>query len=117
MKILIVDDKPETVSLLINWLSKRGHDVLGITGGRDVASWVERESCDVVLLDVLLPDVNGLTLISDVATTGAKVIVMSDLPREMWADQAIRNGAFACLPKSLMLSELQDLLERLSPSE
>src|SRR5207247_1759230 len=113
---LIVDDEPATISLLIDWLSKRGHDVLGITGGRNVASWIETQSCDVVLLDVIVPDINGLTLISDAAKTGAKVIVMSDLPREMWADQALRNVAVACLPKSLMLSELQDLLERLSPS-
>jgi len=93
MKILVVDDEPEVVSVLIDHLSARGHAVFGITGGADVTSWVQKHNCDLLLLDVSLPDVNGLNKISEVLSRSpkTKVIVMSGLHKGTWAETALRT--------------------------
>ena len=112
MKILIIEDEPEIISLLTQWLSERGHEPVGITGGADAESWVQKQGFELVLLDIKLPDSNGLELISSIAKAGAKVVVMSGLPRETWMGQAMWNGASDCLTKPLDLKHLERILER-----
>ena len=116
MKILVVDDEPEVVSVLIDYLSARGHAVFGITGGADVTSWVQKHNCDLLLLDVSLPDVNGLNKISEVLSRSpkTKVIVMSGLHKETWAETALRNGAFGCIQKPIELDKLQRLVDQIA---
>ena len=116
MKILVVDDEPEVVSVLIDYLSARGHAVFGITGGADVTSWVQKHNCDLLLLDVSLPDVNGLNKISEVLSRSpkTKVIVMSGLHKETWAETALRNGAFGCIEKPIELDKLQRLVDQIA---
>ncbi len=116
MKILVVDDEPEVVSVLIDHLSARGHAVFGITGGADVTSWVQKHNCDLLLLDVSLPDVNGLNKISEVLSRSpkTKVIVMSGLHKETWAETALRNGAFGCIQKPIELDKLQRLVDQIA---
>ena len=63
MKILIVDDETELNALLVRWLKQRGHEASGLTGGADLLAWVSRRKYDAVILDLLLPDANGLSLI------------------------------------------------------
>jgi|SRR5579862_4638236 len=114
MKILIVDDEPEIVSILIRWISTCGHDAFGITGGADVISWVQKQGFDVVLLDIRLPDADGLSIVADlVAKTKAKIIVMSGLPEDTWIETAMRNGAHYWLTKPLSFSRLEEILTRL----
>ena len=116
MKILVVDDEPEVVSVLIDHLSARGHAVFGITGGADVTSWVQKHNCDLLLLDVSLPDVNGLNKISEVLSRSpkTKVIVMSGLHKGTWAETALRNGAFGCIQKPIELDKLQRLVDQIA---
>ena len=116
MKLLVVDDEPEVVSVLIDHLSARGHAVFGITGGADVTSWVQKHNCDLLLLDVSLPDVNGLNKISEVLSRSpkTKVIVMSGLHKETWAETALRNGAFGCIQKPIELDKLQRLVDQIA---
>ncbi len=116
MKILVVDDEPEVVSVLIDYLSARGHAVFGITGGADVTSWVQKHNCDLLLLDVSLPDVNGLNKISEVLSRSpkTKVIVMSGLHEETWDETALRNGAFGCIQKPIELDKLQRLVDQIA---
>ena len=98
----------------IDYLSARGHAVFGITGGADVTSWVQKHNCDLLLLDVSLPDVNGLNKISEVLSRSpkTKVIVMSGLHKETWAETALRNGAFDCIEKPIELDKLQRLVDQ-----
>src|SRR5262249_31856216 len=106
----------EVVSVLIDWLSERNHEVLGITGGLDVASWVLNEECDLVLMDVKLPDANGLNLISEIvrASSRTSVVAMSGLDETAWSDVALKNGALDCLPKPIEFGKLERVLEQLS---
>jgi CheY-like chemotaxis protein len=58
-KILVVDDEKNIVNLLYDILSKEGFEVLTATDGKDCLSLTEKELPDLVLLDVMMPGMDG----------------------------------------------------------
>ncbi len=58
-RILVVDDTPANVRLLADLLAVKGYAVSTASGGREALERVAREAPDLVLLDVMMPDVNG----------------------------------------------------------
>jgi DNA-binding response OmpR family regulator len=62
MKVLLVDDEEELVSTLAERLSFRGVDATWSIDVQDAVDLTERESFDVVVLDVKMPQLNGIEL-------------------------------------------------------
>ena len=62
MHVLLVDDEEELVSTLAERLTMRGITASWVTDYRSALDIVEREEFDIALLDVRLPDMNGLEL-------------------------------------------------------
>ncbi len=60
LKVLVVDDEPLIVAQLRALLEKRGFEVVGAGGGTEAVALFMREQPDMVLMDVLMPDVDGL---------------------------------------------------------
>ncbi len=58
-KILVVDDEPDTVGLLELTLQTAGFDVQTATNGEQALRKVREESFDLVLLDIMMPDISG----------------------------------------------------------
>src|SRR5919204_6631071 len=58
-KILVVDDVPENVRLLEAVLVPRGYEVVSATNGRDALELVDSEQPDLILLDVVMPEMDG----------------------------------------------------------
>ncbi|GAB4469606.1 MAG: hybrid sensor histidine kinase/response regulator [Anaerolineae bacterium] len=61
-KVLVVDDDPGIVELIRDMLALDGYQILSAQGGLSALKMVAEHSPDVVLLDVLLPDVDGITV-------------------------------------------------------
>ena len=59
-KILVVDDDPEVRMTTRDFLASRGHAVSVAAGGREALGMLETVNPDVVLLDVAMPDMDGL---------------------------------------------------------
>ena len=57
--ILVADDTPENLRLLVTILAAEGHQVRAVTGGLQALAAAEREPPDLVLLDINMPDLNG----------------------------------------------------------
>lgn len=72
-RILIVDDDPEIRRLLADYLAKNGFDAYTARDGREMRQALERHAIDFVVLDLNLPDADGLALCR-------KLRVDSDLP-------------------------------------
>jgi two-component system, OmpR family, response regulator len=64
-RILIVDDDQEIRRLLADYLAKNGFDTVPARDGREMAQALERHAIDLVVLDLNLPDADGLTLCRD----------------------------------------------------
>jgi DNA-binding NtrC family response regulator len=111
--VLIVDDEPELAQMLVQYLDRQGYHAFGITGGADVVHWVLNHHCDAVILDLLLRDANGLSLIAPIrkASPKTRVIVMSGMADPDLEASALREGASHFFRKPLDFSSLSQALE------
>ena len=58
-RIVCVEDEPEMIDLIRLILSRKGYQVEGATGGADGLALIERNPPDLVLLDLMMPDMDG----------------------------------------------------------
>ena len=58
-KLVYIEDEPEMIDLVQLILSRRGFEVYGANGGREGLDLVRRELPDLVLLDLMMPDMDG----------------------------------------------------------
>jgi diguanylate cyclase (GGDEF)-like protein len=81
MKILVIDDSPDALTVVKARLAHEGHEVLCAGGGREGLETAGRENPDLVLLDVDMPDMTGFEvcrrLKEDAATCSTPVIFLS----------------------------------------
>jgi CheY-like chemotaxis protein len=101
--ILVVDDQEDNRSVLERRLRRQGHTVECATGGHSALEMVSRERFDLVLLDVLMPDLDGLAVLerlkADPATRDLPVIMISALDDVASVVRCIERGAEDHLPK------------------
>ncbi len=116
MKVLVIDDDPAIVALLLEWLKAKGHEPEGLTGGTYITSWLQSRQFDLVLTDIQMPDSDGLLMISDIVKAGTKVVVMSGMSEDLWVAKSLIEGAYDCLPKPVSLEKLALILGRLEPT-
>lgn len=123
MRILIVEDDPEIARYLRKGLSEAGHTVEHADNGRDGLYLATGESFDVIVLDRLLPQMDGLTLLTALRATGASVpvLILSALSQVDERIKGLRAGGDDYLVKPFALSELLARLEvitrRIQPAE
>jgi two-component system response regulator VicR len=58
-RVICIEDEPEMIDLVQLILSRRGFEVTGAMGGREGLETVKREKPDLVLLDLMMPDMDG----------------------------------------------------------
>jgi DNA-binding response OmpR family regulator len=61
-RILVVDDDADLRSLLIDYLRREGYEVAGVEDGIEMDAWLAEQSPDLVILDLMLPGEDGLSL-------------------------------------------------------
>lgn len=80
-KILCVEDEPEMIDLIRLILSRRGFETNGANGGKEGLEIIRREHPDLVLLDLMMPEIDGWEVYqqmkSDPATKDIPVIVVT----------------------------------------
>lgn len=64
MNFLVVDDNRLLNRFLTTFFRDKGHSAASLTDGLKVEAWLEKNPCDAVILDIGLPKVDGITLIS-----------------------------------------------------
>lgn len=108
--VMIVDDSPTDVLNLKSILQKAGHEVTESTSGQDALTRVKNEMPDVVIMDVVMPGVNGFqatrTLSKDPATAKIPIVVVSSKNQETDRVWALRQGAREYLVKPVKESDL-----------
>lgn len=112
MNVLVVDDEPNMRTTLSRILQDEGYETsVAATGAEAVACWSARRF-DVILLDVHLPDADGVALFRTLRRTQpeAKVILMSAYGTDELREGAIACGAIAFLPKPLDVERLLALM-------
>jgi len=69
--ILVIDDDPNMNALMERVLTKHGHEVLSATNGIEGIAIAEAQQPDVILLDVLMPQIGGIKILRHLRSTDA----------------------------------------------
>jgi DNA-binding response OmpR family regulator len=116
-KILAVDDEPELTDLMQYHLVRAGHDVTTAANGWEAIHAVRANRPDIILLDLMLPDLDGFgvceILRREAATATIPIIIVS-----AWASTDSRNlglelGALDYITKPFSPQELVERVNRL----
>ena len=112
-KIMVVDDEPENQLLIKVILSTEGYEVVGVEQGTQVVERATAEQPDLILLDVMMPDLNGFrvfeALRANEPTRNTPVVMLSALTQQWDVEKAINLGVNDYLTKPF---EPEDLVAR-----
>jgi DNA-binding NtrC family response regulator len=113
-RVLVIEDERSALQALSLLLSDEGYDVLPADSGQKGLAMALEEAPDLVLLDIRLPDVSGLELLTQIRqeTVDAAVIVMTADTTSTNAIQAIQLGAFDYISKPIDDEHLLVLIAR-----
>ncbi|MES2883474.1 MAG: response regulator [Pseudomonadota bacterium] len=116
-RVMIVDDSPTDVQNIRNILVKAGHEVIEATSGQDALDRIKSEKPDCVIMDVVMPGVNGFQatrqMARDPATAKIPIMVVSSKNQESDRMWALRQGAKDYLVKPVKEAELLAKLKAL----
>jgi two-component system, OmpR family, alkaline phosphatase synthesis response regulator PhoP len=111
-RVLVVDDESDFIQLLKYNLEKQGFDILTAGDGMQALNIARRELPDVVLMDLMLPDIDGFSvceiLRSQPSTSKVPIIVVSALDGEYVRSRGIQAGVACCFTKPVDMKELGD---------
>ena len=118
--ILIVDDDPEIRHLLVDYLARNGYASLAARDGREMKMLLERQLVDLVVLDLMQPDTDGLTLCRDLRanarTQNLPVLMLTARGEETDRIIGIEMGADDYLVKPFnpreLLARIKTILRR-----
>src|SRR2546422_11582868 len=114
-QILVVDDEIGIRELLSEILADEGHQVLLAESAGDARRLRERGRPDLVLLDIWMPDTDGITLLKEWAASGQltmPVVMMSGHATIETAVEATRIGALDFLEKPITMQKLLKAVEQ-----
>jgi len=110
-KILVVEDEPDIRELLADLMHDAGYDVVEASDGRSALEKACAERPDIVLLDLVLPLLDGFEVLerlkSRPATRTIPVIVVSARQQGHQQERARNAGAFAYITKPWRTGELE----------
>ncbi|MEI7528167.1 MAG: response regulator transcription factor [Elusimicrobiota bacterium] len=109
-RILIADDDPDICDLLESYFRKAGYAVTITVNGKEALQKAEAEKFDLVLLDVMMPYIDGYHVASEISSRGGadapKIVIMTS--RDIASERGIiqLSGACDALQKPFTLQEL-----------
>jgi CheY-like chemotaxis protein len=115
-KILIVDDSPDTCEALTKFLTAVGHDIKSVPNGKEALVEVINGAPDVVLLDLLMPEMDGPSFLEVVRSylrlQSLPVVILTGTPDSPLVERAQASKVNAVLVKGKASSEeIQRALE------
>ncbi len=113
-KVLVIEDDPDGLRSVTEAITDAGYVVITATTGRGGLDGLLRESPDVVLSDLFLPDIDGLKVLEEARRLkpGIPVLIMTAYGSVASAVKALKQGAYDYLVKPLDLDDLQIKLGR-----
>jgi two-component system, OmpR family, response regulator len=119
IKVLLVDDEVEFTTSLSRVLNRRGFTVEVSSDGLSGLARIVQGNFDVVVLDVKMPGMNGIQVLSEIKRLSlpSRVILLTghfSLPDE---ENSLKTGAFAYLLKPYPVLQLVELIENAAVSE
>jgi DNA-binding NtrC family response regulator len=119
--ILLIDDEPALREILSRVLTDAGHRVVGAGNGKEASKALTMSAFDVVVTDVIMPEKDGMQVISEVRKKfpEVRIIAMSGgghVSRDQYLKIAKGLGAHAVLEKPFANQTLLDTIQAVTPA-
>jgi NADH:ubiquinone oxidoreductase subunit E len=114
IKILVVDDEPIVIRSAKRILGAEGYDVEGASGGREAIIMMEKKNYDLVLTDLKMPEVDGITLMRWIRKSRPEtgIVVITGYPSQETIKEALELGIIDYVPKPFTPAVLLDVTHR-----
>ncbi len=114
IKVLVAEDEVNLGQILSNFLSGRGCAVRTVTDGRAAIEALRAEAYDVALLDIVMPELDGLEVLKQVRTEAdpPEVIIITGNGTIETAISAMKLGAYDYMAKPYRMAEIDVLVRR-----
>jgi DNA-binding NtrC family response regulator len=114
IKVLLAEDEVQLGQILSNFLAGRGYAVRAVTDGRAALDALRAEAYDVALLDIVMPELDGLEVLKQVRTDAdpPEVIIITGNGTIETAISAMKLGAYDYLAKPYRMAEIDVLVRR-----
>jgi DNA-binding response OmpR family regulator len=115
-RIMIAEDDPEINELIYNFLTASGYDVVSVNNGRDALSKASSEKFDLLLLDVMMPYVDGYHVAYEISNSenfSPKIIIATSRDVELEKSVINLSGAHEYLQKPFELDALLAKIKKL----
>ena len=116
-KILIADDEHKIIMTLEYSFKKAGYEVFIARDGSEVLELLKTEIPDMILLDIMMPNVDGYTTLSEIKKdknlSGIKVILLSAKSGEADIKKGLELGADDYITKPYSIKKLTERVEEL----
>jgi len=115
--VLVVDDDPLTRRLLQYWLQRDGYQMIGVNNGREAVSLAKSQMPQLIILDVMMPDLDGWSVLRQIrdseATRTIPVILLSGNADFVANDESVLAGAALLMIKPINAQQLLSGVKRL----
>lgn len=114
IKILVVDDEPIVIRSAKRVLSAEGYDVEGAAGGREAIYMMEKNNYTLVLTDLKMPEVDGITFMKWIRKSrpDTGIVVITGYPSQETIKDALEIGIIDYVPKPFTPAVLMDVTRR-----
>ena len=112
LKILVVDDDVDVAESLADILEFDGHEVALANSGPEAVRHLERQAFDVALLDVVMPEMNGVDCLAKIneLRPETKVFMVTGYSVDELLNQAAEQGAIGVLFKPVAATKMREIL-------
>ena len=113
-RILVIDDDPVILEVITKILKTHSYEVIAAPNGASGIKQLESNSFDLVLTDLMMPDVDGLDVLNHVVTTSPKTkcIILTGYGTIKSSVDSIKKGAFDYITKPITSGELLVVIEK-----
>lgn len=115
MKILIADDDFNQIRMVKEWFSKRGHEVVEAMNGEEAIEVAVEEKPDIILLDVMMPIMNGWEVCKQLRSKGefehTGIIMLTAIGPNLNEMTSPLYGADAFVDKPFFFGELEEKMK------
>jgi signal transduction histidine kinase len=113
-RILVVDDEALHMKALCDTLMEHGYDTVGCTGGKDALNALEGAEFDLLLADLMMPELNGIALLQAALKLDSNLVgvIMTGKGTIATAVEAMKAGALDYIIKPFKLNAILPVLSR-----
>jgi len=116
LRILVAEDNPSNQKVLVQMLKRMGYRADAVADGREVIQALERQDYDLVLMDIKMPEMDGITATKVIRKlrpeNGPKIVAITAFALEVDREKCLEAGMDDYISKPVKIGDLAEMLKK-----